>query len=245
MPTNRFGEVNAAPIYNATGRNSRMQADIDAPASQPAATPFRAPAAGVSKDFGADPNMQPKDGWIKSNLIGWNPLNPLSRFGQRMAWGGGGGGGGGGQSSGYNQEQLEQIGKSAFAGQTIIQKGHGDMTGNTIGVNVGGSSSGNIGGFNPSNQTISSNNAGGAPTTSATRAPRATRNPAQKAARNERDRNRRAEQRAAGVAPKPRAGKKPPKASAPARGATTPQPAAKSYSGDVVNKMTQTSGGNF
>lgn len=45
---------------------------------------------------------------------------------------------------------------------TSFQKGHGDMIGNTFGINIGGSNTGNIGGFNPSNQTIGSYNEGGA-----------------------------------------------------------------------------------
>ena len=204
MPANRFGSVNTQPIYNATGRNPR---EIE---QGPQAQPFQAPAAGVAKDFNPDQRMQPQPGYFAQNLMGYNPLNPLSRFGQSMMWGRGGGRGsrdGGGDGEGgngsvtYNINFAEQGGHSAFdkAGQV-------DMSGATITGEVKDVTGGSP--FSTHNQNIADLAAGATPSSPAAAAPakkpRAPRTDAQKQARNERDRNRRAQQKASGQKPAPR-----------------------------------------
>ena len=250
MPANRFGSVNTQPIYNVTGRNPR---DVE---HGPQAQPFQAPAAGVAKDFNADQQMQPKPGYFAQNLMGYNPLNPLSRFGQSMMWGRGGGRGGGGGGEGgeggegsvtYNIQFGDQSGHRAYE-----KAGQVDMSGATIAGDVKDVAGGSP--FSTHNQNVADIAAGAAPSSPAAAAPakkpRAPRTDAQKAQRNERDRARRAQQKAAGQKATPR----PRKPSAKKTSATAAAPSVSqsntasqampsvSQSGDVKNTQTM---GNF
>jgi len=187
----------------------------------PTAQPFQAPATGVAKNFEGDQRQQPQPGYFAQNLMGWNPLNPLSRFSQNMMWGrggggrrgGGGGGGDGDGSSGggntYNITFADQKGHSAYENAGAIQ-------GNTFQGNVeGGVTAGSP--FSTNNQTLTSSPAG---TPGATPAkPARTRKPAtdeQKAKRNEQARARRAAAKQSGATPKPRTPRTP-KGKAPAQ----------------------------
>lgn len=120
MPTNRFGSVNTEPIYNVTGRNPR---DIGQQGSGPGMGAVL--SAGVSKNFGADAEYQPKPGYFNQNLMGWNPLNPLSKFGQRMMFGGGtrGGGDGDGSKGGDTYNVYVQSGHKAFSDSGNVTTG--------------------------------------------------------------------------------------------------------------------------
>lgn len=216
MPANRFGAVNTQPIYNVTGRNPR---DME---QGPTAQPFQAPAAGVAKDFSADQRQQPQPGYFAQNLMGYNPLNPLSRFGQGMMWGRGGGGSrrGGGGDGGEGGEGGGQPNITVnFAGQSghRAYENAGAIQGNTFQGNVdGGVTAGSP--FSTNNQTLTSS-PGGTPGATSAKPPRA-RKPAtdeQKAKRNEQARARRAAQKETGTAPKPRSPRAPKQAASPAQ----------------------------
>jgi hypothetical protein len=142
MPTNRFGAQNPQPLYNATGRINRGQA---APVPQ-----FSAPAAGVSKDFGASNmpnNAAGAQGGFGANLMqslysGGNPLNVYDR--------GGFGGGGGGRRRGKKGD--------AISGDTIDNSitigaftGFGDNSGMT--ANQQGLGGQNLNAYNPNNSS--------------------------------------------------------------------------------------------
>lgn len=97
MPTNRFGELNTQPLYNATGRLERGES---VPRQE-----WTSPNAGVSKNFGGNPypNQNPSPLSGIANLA--NPWNWNSPFrGQRRGRGGSGGGdsSGGEAGSGTN-----------------------------------------------------------------------------------------------------------------------------------------------
>jgi hypothetical protein len=142
MPTNRFGAQNPQPLYNATGRINRGQA---APVPQ-----FSAPAAGVSKDFGASNmpnNAAGAQGGFGANLMnsmysGGNPLNVYDR--------GGFGGGGGGRRRGKKG--------AAVSGDTVDNSinigaftGFGDNSGMT--ANQQGLGGQNLNAYNPNNSS--------------------------------------------------------------------------------------------
>lgn len=219
MTANRFGSVNTQPIYNVTGRNPR---DME---QGPTAQPFKAPAAGVAKNFDGDPRQQPQAGFIAQQMQSvWSPLNPLhnvvygegGRFGGGRRRGGGGRGGGGGGGDG-----------SSGSGNTYNinfsdQKGHGayENAGAVQGVTIAGNNEGDITGGNPfstNNQNLASSPAA---TPGATPAkPARTRKPAtaeQKAKRNEQARARRAAAKQSGATPKTRTPRTP-KGKAPAQ----------------------------
>lgn len=238
MPANRFGAVNTQPIYNVTGRNPR---DME---QGPTAQPFQAPAAGVAKDFSGDQRQQPQPGYFAQNLMGYNPLNPLSRIGQGMMWarGGGGrrGGGGGGEGgeSGGGQPNITVN----FAGQSghRAYENAGAIQGNTFQGDIeGGVTAGSP--FSTNNQTLTSS-PGGTPGATPAKTPRA-RKPAtdeQKAKRNEQARARRAAAKQSGATPKPRTPRTP-KGQTPAQSPATKNTTNMSFpvnqSGDVVNEQ--------
>lgn len=236
MPANRFGAVNTQPIYNVTGRNPR---DME---QGPTAQPFQAPAAGVAKDFSADQRQQPQPGYFAQNLMGYNPLNPLSRFGQGMMWGRGGGGSrrGGGGDGGEGGEGGGQPITINFAGQSghRAYENAGAIQGNTFQGDIeGGVTAGSP--FSTNNQTLTSS-PGGTPGATPAKTPRA-RKPAtdeQKAKRNEQARARRAAAKQSGATPKPRTPRTP-KGQTPAQSPATKNTTNMSFpvnqSGDVKN----------
>jgi len=142
MPTNRFGAQNPQPLYNATGRINRGQA---APVPQ-----FSAPAAGVSKDFGASNmpnNAAGAQGGFGANLMnsmysGGNPLNVYDR--------GGFGGGGGGRRRGKKgaAESGDTVDNSINIGAFT---GFGDNSGMT--ANQQGLGGQNLNAYNPNNSS--------------------------------------------------------------------------------------------
>jgi hypothetical protein len=142
MPTNRFGAQNPQPLYNATGRINRGQA---APVPQ-----FSAPAAGVSKDFGASNmpnNAAGAQGGFGANLMnsmysGGNPLNVYDR--------GGFGGGGGGRRRGKRgaAESGDTVDNSINIGAFT---GFGDNSGMT--ANQQGLGGQNLNAYNPNNSS--------------------------------------------------------------------------------------------
>ena len=237
MPANRFGSVNTQPIYNVTGRNPR---DME---QGPTAQPFQAPAAGVAKDFSGDQRQQPQSGYFAQNLMGYNPLNPLSRFGQSMMWGRGGGGrrGGGGGGEGGEGGSGQPI-TINFAGQSghRAYENAGAIQGNTFQGDIeGGVTAGSP--FSTNNQTLTSS-PGGTPGATPAKTPRA-RKPAtdeQKAKRNEQARARRAAAKQSGATPKPRTPRTP-KGQTPAQSPATKNTTNMSFpvnqSGDVVNEQ--------
>jgi hypothetical protein len=227
MPTTRFGQSNVEPIYNVTGRNPR---DIG---RQGASSLLGSvPNAGVSKNFAADPEYQPKQGYFGANLVGWNPLNPLSRFGQRMAWGSFGRSGKGDNSSQENGNNGNEGGRG---GVTVVfgdQSGHkafADSGNVTVSGTINADNADLRGAFqggNPfqqHNQQITQNQPQAANQPQATKTPR-VRKPLtdeQRARKNEGQRARRASAKTQTPGNKP-SGKAPRTPSKPARTPSQP-----------------------
>lgn len=150
MPTNRFGAQNPQPLYNATGRINRGQA---APVPQ-----FSAPAAGVSKDFGAS-NM-PNNAAGTQGGFGANMMqSALWGQGPLAVYGGSGGGGGrrgtrarrvgrGGGRSGDGGGDGDTVDNSINIGAFT---GFGDNSGMT--ANQQGLGGQNLNAYNPNNSS--------------------------------------------------------------------------------------------
>lgn len=202
MATNRYGDFNTQPLYNATGRLNR--------GPEVGSTQFQAPNSGANRQWGSNQGM-PSSGLnpiVNSLTTYWSPFNlyDMARFSDRGMYdrksrrgglgerggvgpAGGGRGGGGGGSTRVVPEGGEPY---TISGNTNIQIG-GDIT------------------FAEQNRqantkTLTATATGGTPTgapaQASKRAPRAPRTAEQKAARNAKDRERRA---AAKASPKPAA----------------------------------------
>jgi hypothetical protein len=89
MPTNRFGEVNSTPLYNATGRINRGEA--------PQVAPFSPANAGTQRDWSA---MKRPEKSPNPFADAFDNISQMNRwYGNSPRSGGGGGGGGGGFSA--------------------------------------------------------------------------------------------------------------------------------------------------
>jgi hypothetical protein len=113
MPTNRFGELNTQPLYNATGRLERGES---VPRQQ-----WTSPNAGVRKDFsGGQYPLSGKSPFTDLAYLAdpWNVANRNLR--PKSTRGGGGGGGGDSDGSGPGSGGLTQnlyFGAPQFASQ--------------------------------------------------------------------------------------------------------------------------------
>lgn len=98
MPTNRFGEVNTTPLYNATGRINRGEA--------PQVAPFSPANAGTQRDWSA--MKRPKQAQSPFPEAFENISQMNRRYGNNPTTGGGSGGGGGG-GGGFNADDITKI----------------------------------------------------------------------------------------------------------------------------------------
>jgi len=97
MPTNRFGEVNTTPLYNATGRINRGEA--------PQVAPFSPANAGTQRDWSAMRRPRQAQSPFPDAFESISQMN--RRYGDRNTGGGGSGGGGGG--GGFNADDITKI----------------------------------------------------------------------------------------------------------------------------------------
>lgn len=199
MATNRYGDFNTQPLYNATGRLNR--------GPEVGSTQFQAPNSGANRQWGSNQGM-PTSGInpIMNSLTSyWSPVNmyDMARFSDRGMYdrktrrGGQGPRGGVGGSS---------VGGGGGGGSTTVVPEGGQpytVSGNTN-IQIGGDITFAEQNRQASTKNITATAVGGAPGTNpaqpAARAPRAPRTAEQKAARNAKDRERRA---AAKANPKP------------------------------------------
>jgi hypothetical protein len=98
MPTNRFGEVNTTPLYNATGRINRGEA--------PQVAPFSPANAGTQRDWSA--MKRPKQAQSPFPEAFENISQMNRRYGNNPTTGGGSGGGGGG-AGGFSADDITKI----------------------------------------------------------------------------------------------------------------------------------------
>lgn len=122
MPTNRFGELNTQPLYNATGRLERGEA---VPRQE-----WTSPNAGVSKNFGATTPYpaQQVNPFVQDLANPWSYMN-LRTLGDRPDRGGRGGGGSGGGAGGGNVTYNVYTNNSAqFGAQTQFDQSAGTGT---------------------------------------------------------------------------------------------------------------------
>lgn len=119
MPTNRFGELNTQPLYNATGRLERGEA---VPRQE-----WTSPNAGVSKNFGATtpyPSQQVNP-FVQDLANPWSYMNTRT-FRDRPSRGGRGGGGSGEGEGGGNVTYNVYTNNSAqFGTQTQFDQSAG------------------------------------------------------------------------------------------------------------------------
>lgn len=97
MPTNRFGEVNPTPLYNATGRINRGEA--------PQVAPFSPANAGTQRDWSA--MKRPKQAQSPFPEAFENISQMNRRYGNNPTTGGSSGGGGGG--GGFSADDITKI----------------------------------------------------------------------------------------------------------------------------------------
>ncbi len=121
MPTNRFGELNTQPLYNATGRLERGEA---VPRQE-----WTSPNAGVSKNFGATtpyPSQQVNP-FVQELANPWSYLN-MRTLDNRQPRGGRGGGGGEGAGGGNVTYNVYTDNRAQFGTQTQFDQSAGAGT---------------------------------------------------------------------------------------------------------------------
>jgi hypothetical protein len=195
MATNRFGDFNAQPIYNVTGRLNRgPEANVK---------PFQAPNSGAARQWGSNQGM-PNSGvnpLLQSLTSYWSPINmyDMARMSDQYMYEGNpfkrGGGGRGRKGGGDGQGDQD----GGFSMEDTPDGPVLRSTDNSLNVQIGGPIT-----FAEQNRGAMAKTVtvgqGAAPSA---KKPRAPRTDAQKAQRNEKDRARRVTAKQGGQASTP------------------------------------------